>query len=291
MAALSLGACATVSTGPDPNELPLGAASVRLDVSYCGTDDPAQRLDVYFPRRPLPGAMPLALYIHGGGWTTGDKASGQWFTRIGEALLERGYVVASANYRLAPRHRWPAQGDDAACSVRYLLENASALGIDPQRIGVWGTSAGGHIAAYLGANSDDGGAAASNRLQAIVAIYGLFDLTGSDLPLVTGLAIEMAFGSRPELGRPELVAASPISHVSADDPPFLLVHGTRDLIVPKSQSEAFYARLGESGVPKRLLLVENAGHELVPSGGALQPSEEEITRRIVDFFDERVRDR
>lgn len=287
-AALLIGACSS-STGPDPTGLPLGAASVQLDVAYCGTDDPAQRLDLYFPKRPLSTPVPLVLHIHGGGWSNGDKASGPWFVRVGEALLARGYVVASANYRLAPRNPWPAQIEDAACAVRHLRENASRYGIDPGRIGVWGNSAGGHLAAFLAVRGDPSRPGDESRVQAVVALYGIFDLTAADLPLgTTGFAIKGTFGSYPEAGQPELVAASPITHVSVDDPPFYLIHGRDDLVVPMSQSEAFFARLGQVGIVEQLLLVEHAGHELVPSGGTIRPSEEEITRRIVAFFDDRL---
>jgi acetyl esterase/lipase len=205
---------------------------------------------------------------------------------VGEELIARGYVVASANYRLAPLHQWPAQIEDVACAIRYLRQNAARYGIDPQGIGVWGNSAGGHLVALLGATDSFSGPGVSTRPQAVVALYGIHDLTADDLPLITGLAIEGVFGSMPDPTNAVLIGGSPVSHVSAGDAPSFLVHGVRDLLVPPSQSEALFDRLQEVAIPSQLLLVQNAGHELVPSGGPIQPSEEEITDRIVDFFDD-----
>lgn len=284
-AALLLVTACSSPTGGDGNDFPLGADSVELDIDYCA-GDPAQRLDLYFPEHRNATPTPVVVHVHGGGWARGDKASGPWFLFVGEELIARGYVVASANYRLAPVHQWPAQIEDVACAIRYLREHAASFGIDPQRIGVWGNSAGGHLVALLGATDSFSGAGVSTRPQAVVALYGIHDLT-ADLPLLTSAAIECLVSScqsDPDIA--VLNGASPVSHVSADDAPTFLVHGVRDILVPPSQSQALFDRLQEAAVPSQLLLVENAGHELVPSGGPIQPPEEEITDRIVDFFDD-----
>jgi acetyl esterase/lipase len=287
LAALLLVAACASTSGPDGTGFPLGAASVELEIDYC-EGDPAQRLDLHFPSRRIATPTPVVLHVHGGGWARGDKASGPWFTRVGEALIARGYVVASANYRLAPTHTWPDQITDVVCAVRYLRQNAARHGIDPGRIGVWGNSAGGHLVALLGVTDSFSGPGVSSRPQAVVSLYGIHDLTAADTPLLTALAIEVAFGSRPDPASPVLRGASPISHVSAGDAPIFLIHGNRDLVVLPNQSQAMSDRLQQGGVPSELLVVENAGHELVPSGGAIEPSEAEITRRIVDFFDDRL---
>src|SRR5688572_21590931 len=185
------------------------------------------------------------------------------FTSIGAALIESGYAVASTNYRLAPISRWPASIEDVTCAVRHLRENAADYGIDPQRIGVWGNSAGGHLAALLGVTDDFSGPGSSTRVQAVVALYGIHDLTASDTPLPTALTIESAFGQRPAPGDPVLSAASPISHVTSDDAPFLLIHGREDVLVLPNQSEAMLSRLSQAGVPAELILVDHAGHELI----------------------------
>jgi acetyl esterase/lipase len=206
---------------------------------------------------------------------------------VGEELIARGYVVASANYRLSPTP-WPAEIEDAACAIRHLRDNAASYGIDPGRIGVWGNSAGGHLAALLGTTDDFSGAGSSTRPQAVVAMYGIHDLTAQDIPLITALAIEQVFGSEPDPESETLVQASPVTHASAGDAPMLLVHGTEDLVVPSNQSQALFSRLQQAGSAAELLTVENAGHELEPSGGAIDPSEAEVTDRIANFFDERL---
>jgi acetyl esterase/lipase len=285
MALLALTACASSPTGADP--LPLGASAVELDISFCGGAHPLQRFDLYYPARPR-GDIPLALHIHGGGWHRGDKAEGPIFTSIGAALIERGYVVASTNYRLAPASRWPAPIEDVACAVRHLRENAVRYGIDPQRFGVWGNSSGGHLAAILGLTDEFSGAGISTRVQAVVALYGIHDLTASDTPVPTALAIAGAFGRQPSAGDPLLVSASPVSHVTPDDPPFFLIHGREDVIVLPNQSERLFARLGEAGVPAQLLLVDHAGHELIALGEPIEPPFAAIVDAVTTFFDTRL---
>jgi acetyl esterase/lipase len=286
VALLALTACASSPSGPD-SDLPLGATAIELDIAFCGGAHPAQRLDLYYPARSR-GNLPLALHVHGGAWHQGDKTTGPMFTSIGAALIESGYAVASTNYRLAPISRWPASIEDVTCAVRHLRENAAEFGIDPQRIGVWGNSAGGHLAALLGVTDDFSGPGTSTRVRAVVALYGIHDLTASDTPLPTAFAIESAFGHRPGSGNPVLSAASPVTHVTPDDAPFLLIHGLEDVLVLPNQSEVLFTRLTDAGVATELVLVENAGHELIEVGGPIDPSFDVIVSRIVDFFDARL---
>ncbi len=283
--ALLATACSS-PTGSNGTGLPLGAGSVQLDVGYCESG-PLQKLDLYFPKNRVRAPTPVVLHIHGGGWTRGDKASGPWFFKVGEALIARGYVVASANYRLAPTP-WPAEIEDVACAIRHLKENAGAYGIDPARIGIWGNSAGGHLAALIGTTDDFSGPGASTRPQAVVAMYGIHDLTAGDTPLVTAIAIQQAFGSPPDPDSEVLVEASPVTHPTGGDAPMPLIHGAEDLVVLPNQSQALFDRLTDAGAAPQLLLVANAGHELEPSGGALDPTEGEITARITAFLDARL---
>ena len=174
------------------------------------------------------------------------------------------------------------------CAIRYLRQNAGLHGIDSQRIALWGNSAGGHLAALIAVTDSFSGPGLSTRPRAVVALYGIHDLTAADTPLVTALVIAGAFGSAPDPGNAVLRGASPLFHVSPDDAPTFLIHGREDRVVLPNQSQALFDRLQQNGVASQLLLVDHADHELVPSGGAIQPSAEEITRRIADFFEARL---
>lgn len=274
--------------GPDA-DVPRG--TILLDVTYCRAEGVDLKIDLFFPDPSAPVEAPAVLFLHGGGWVGGDKSESGWLPRIREPLVERGYVVASANYRLAPTHRWPAHIEDAGCAVRFLRSQAEAYGIDPGRIGVWGTSAGGHLAALLGtadASADFEGegehAGFSSRVRAVVDFYGPADLTDAEgWPQGQPFVLDLVFGTS-DLASAALAMASPTTHVTPDDPPFLILHGERDRLVPVRQSELLFQRLAAASVPVELVVVENARHGLVPDGGPIRPSEEELVAKVVEFF-------
>ena len=280
-------------TGPGA-EVPRGTAF--LDVTYCRAGGTDLRIDLFFPGPSAPAHAPATLFLHGGGWVGGDKSESDWLQRIRGPLLERGFVVASADYRLAPFQPWPAQIEDAKCAIRFLRAQSEAYGIDDRRIGAWGTSAGGHLAAMLGATDagagfegDGGHSGQSSRVQAVVDFYGPADLTdGEGWPPGQALHLEVVFGTS-DLDSPVLAGASPTTHVTPDDPPFLILHGDRDPQVPARQSELLFERLGATGVPAELVIVENARHGLEPVGGEIRPSEEELVEKVVEFFETNLR--
>jgi acetyl esterase/lipase len=262
------------------------AAQVRRDVTYCVTDGVELKLDLYGPQAM--GQRPAVVYIHGGGWVSGDKRAGEGAALVPE-LVRRGYVVAAVNYRLGPEHLFPAQIEDVKCAVRFLRAGAAMLGIDPDRIGAFGGSAGGHLAALLGVTDTSAGlegkgghADQSSRVQAVVDLYGPSDLRA---------LFDQSAGARPRaivFGGTDgawIERGSPISYVSPDDPPFLLIHGDRDALVPVSQSQVLYEHLTAAGVPTSLVIVHNAGHTFTPRGGPITPTRDEITAMIADFFD------
>jgi len=239
------------------------------------------------------GTVPAVLYVHGGGWTKGDKGTGAGATEIPE-LISRGYLVAAINYRLAPQYKFPAQIEDVKCAIRFLRANAATYGIDPERIGAWGGSAGGHLVALLGVTDaaagfegNGGYADQSSRVQAVVDMFGPSDLTvvfeGAGQRLM-----EQVFGTANK-SSDTVKQASRVIWVSSDDTPFLILHGEKDTLVPLSQSKILYDRLVAAGVPATLTIVENAGHGFAPAGGTIGPSRTEITNMIADFFDKHLK--
>ncbi len=239
------------------SELPEGVRAYT-DIVYRRTGARSERLDVYVPTAPAPpGGRPAVLAIHGGGWRGGNKDS---YGRMAARLSRHGYVVVAVNYTLsrpgAPS--WPANLDDVREAVRWVRRHAGAYGIDPDRIAALGASAGGHLAVLLGTDPAPDRAA---RVQAVVDFYG-----PTDLPTLvqsrppTAEPIALLLGGALNKWPDRYEAASPLRHVSHDDPPMLIIHGSDDALVPLDQSRALASALQRAGVPNRLMVVEHARH-------------------------------
>jgi acetyl esterase/lipase len=260
------------------------------DVTYCMGGGVELKMDIYMPRAGS-GPAPVAMYVHGGGWRTGSKASVNGIVRV-EDLTSRGFLVAAINYRLAPQHKWPAMIEDAKCAVRYLRANASRLSLDTSRIGVWGGSAGGHLVAMLGLAGPSAGFEGnggypeqSSAVQAVVDLFGPAEIRyGGNSP-----AGEVFGVTDPTDPQGILRAASPVTYVSKDAPPFLIMHGDRDRVVHVSQSQILYDRLKGAGASDvTLVIVKNAGHSFIPDGGEISPTRPEISRTIIEFLTSRL---
>jgi acetyl esterase/lipase len=259
------------------------------DVVYKTVGDCCLKMDIYRPTSP-DGLTPAVVYIHGGGWYSGDKTTGAGQDDISE-MISRGYVVAAINYRLAPRYQFPAQIEDVKCAIRFLRANAAQYGIDAAHIGVWGDSAGGHLAALLGVTDASDGFEGygwydeqSDQVQAVASLYGPTDLAdfykNDNSP-----HIEHVFGTA-DRESAIISQASPLTYVSDDNPPFLIVHGEEDEVVAVTQSQAFYERLVSADVPATLVIVENCGHCFTPVGEPINPTRTQITLMLADFFDQ-----
>jgi acetyl esterase/lipase len=224
-------------------------------------------LDLYLAAAGADPA-PLVVFMHGGGWLRGDRsmvspAFASWRPGPLARLAAAGFAVASVDYRLSGEARFPAQLEDVSAAVEWLTGQAEEYGFDPGRIVLWGESAGAHLAALLALGSP------GRPVRGVVDWYGPADLAAldgqvgaagalTDDPLDTREArlLGAPVAEVPELAR----AASPISHVRAGAPPFLIAHGTADRAVPFSQSEALAAALAEAGVGVRFEAVEGADH-------------------------------
>jgi acetyl esterase/lipase len=258
----------------------------ELDIPYAGTENPRQRLDLYLPQKPAAeGPLPLVVYVHGGGWLGGDKRAGATLL----PLVQSGeYAVASVGYRLTPEAIWPAQIHDCKAAIRWLRANAGKHGIDPARIGVAGSSAGGHLVTLLGTTAgveDLEGTLgphgdADSRVVCVVNQFG-----PSDFQDISG-ANEAAKGMLAKLlgGRPEEVpevarAASPLAHVTRDDAPIICIHGTKDALVPYSQSTRLDAACAQAGVECLVLTIPDGGH-----GGFRNPEVQVRTKQFLDKY-------
>jgi acetyl esterase/lipase len=291
VAASSNGFAGTASTTMSPKNLPAGRMST---VEYCRPDGIPLAMDLFMPPAAA-RAAPVAMYVHGGGYQgnrqrTGLGATlanheGALFTPLQRQLNARGFVVASIDYRLPPATPWPASIVDVTCAVRFLRAHAADLGIDPARIGVWGSSGGGQLVSILGlarpAASFDRGQypGQSSAVQAVVDMFGGADFTDvRDSSPFARFVFQLTYGSSPATRR----SASPITYVAPGAPPFLILQGSEDPAIRPRQSAALAQRLQSAGVPVHLIEVRGTGHTMSTVGQ--QPSPDRLTSTIIDFF-------
>jgi acetyl esterase/lipase len=283
---IMLGACggATIGTVAQPVLALPGhiSAGSTVAVTYCN----GQVMKISEPAQ-VSGALPAVMYVHGGGWLIGDLNSGGYVNDLRPTLLKLGFVVVTINYRLAPISPWPAQIEDVMCAVRFLRAHAAQLHIDPSRIGAWGDSAGGQLVSLLGTVSSSSGWEVGpylkypSTVEAVVDMYGVADLVGEEPQL--GPYFAKLFGSSYGPDDNELLrSASPVDQVSPGAPPFLILQGTDDQLVPAIFSEEFYNRLQAAGGFARLVLVAGGQHGLTQKKES--PDQAELEQMVVGFF-------
>lgn len=251
IAAMSLAACTTHSGRPPEVARPAPVKAdfeQRKNVVYTPANySQAMSADLYLPQGA--GPHPAVVVAHGGGWGGRDRSD---MDSVSRALAARGYVVANIDYRLAPRFRHPAQVQDVRAAVSYLRMNAASLKLDPQRIGAWGYSAGAHLLALAAVDRPP----AVPLFRAVVAGGMPADFSRyPDSPVIRRLIGE-PYQDAPELWR----QASPITHISKDDPPMFLFHGAWDRIVQPQESPALQTRLQAVGVPAERMEYAGLGH-------------------------------
>lgn len=244
-----LSGCSTHQNKPaDPTPAPVTTSfTIARDVVITPADWPQKLLaDVYVPAGA--GPWPGVLVIHGGGWNSGDR---EQVESIAERLAGRGYVAVNTTYRLSPQWRYPAQLEDMQLALRWMQAHAAGYRMRPERFGAFGYSAGAHLAALLGVVNEKG-----LRPSAVVAGGTPTDL--SKYP--GGTLVPTLIGG----GRAQNLAAyqraSPITHVSAGDPPFFLYHGGIDRLVPLDHAEDFKTALDAAGVYNELFILRGRGH-------------------------------
>lgn len=277
-----------------PQSLPAGQMST---VEYCRPEGVPLAMDLYMPPAAVRAGRPapVAMYVHGGG-AIGDRKmggtgavlanhQGALFTPLQQQLNARGFVVAAIDYRLPPGTPWPAQIEDAKCAVRFLRAHAADLGIDPGRIGVWGSSGGGQLVSLLGLAGPGAGfdhgqyLEQSSAVQAVVDMFGPADLTDFDDSAAFGRFIaQVSLGGSSAVRR----SASPITYVASGAPPFLILQGTEDPMVRPRQSVELAQQLHAADVPVTFIKVQGTEHTLDTPDQ--RPSPEKLTAMIIDFF-------
>lgn len=264
--------------------------AVHRNLSYVTNGHPRQTLDLYLPTPPAvrtwqkPPAngyqtkLPLVIWIFGGGFLVGSKDD-----TVPLELLSQGYAVASIGYRLSGDAKFPAQVEDCKAAIRWLRANAARFALDPERFAVFGESAGGYLAAMLGTTGDvkefDVGQNLehSSRVQAVVDFYGPTDFLQNASAIASAKTPEaFLLGGAILENKDKAVRANPIAYVTSDDPPFFIVHGDADKLVPYNQSQLLDAALTKANVPVAFHTVKGGGH-----GGF---SDDRIGPMVTKFF-------
>ena len=246
---------------------------LRLDQPYAGNANPKQMVDVYLPKKPNTDApLPVVALIHGGGWVNGDRMG---YAAQAIQLARTGHFAAiTVGYRLTAEAHWPAQAHDCKAAIRWIRAHAKELHLDGEKIAVWGSSAGGHLSSLLGTSGDvaelEGNLgphlAFSSRVACVVNLCGPEDFTKALMfdkeqkPIVKDDAVIGLLGGNYEERHAEAVAASPVTYVSKDDPPFITFHGTSDQRVAYLHAEAIHAALTKAGVASLLVPISGGGH-------------------------------
>ena len=281
---------------PKPFQLPAGI-KMEKDIAYIEGGDEAQKLDIYLPEAPPAKPLPLIVHIHGGGWRAGSK-----FPCPVAGLVLKGYAVASVEYRFSHKAVCPAQIRDCQAAIRWLRAHAKQYHFDTEHLGAIGGSAGGHLSALVGTSGGKkafppigGHEDQSDRVQAVCDIFGPADFTTVVQQAAEDKNVKNIFAfntpSDPYSGligtklddKAKAEAVSPVHYISKDAPPFLILHGTHDMLVPYAQSVQFEAALKAQGVPVWLQTPPGANH-----GGPMfgKPAVLQLTQ---NFFDKHLK--
>jgi acetyl esterase/lipase len=287
LVALCLAAAAsgqTLPTGPDTEGL------AQEQVVYATVGERELHMNLAWPTDRPREVLPAIVYIHGGAFRWGSHEGPEHLV-----TAQRGYFSANVEYRLTDGATWPAQIHDVKAAIRWLRAHAAEYGIDPDRIGAWGHSAGACLSMLLGTSGDVpelegdlGETGVSARVQCVVSYFGLSDF----IALVEQLPDQakadspagLLFGGPVPEHEAEARLASAITHVSADDPPFLLLHGAKDVVLPYRQTEALYEALKAAGVEAEYELLPEAGH------GGPGWDDPDLVARVERFWDDHLND-
>ena len=271
------------------------AAEIVIEekITYRSVEGEELQLDLARPDGE--GPYPAIVFIHGGGWRGGNRAA---YRREIEEAARRGYVAVTASYRLTQpdeqrkaKYPFPAQVHDVKCAIRWLRANAGKYRVDPDRIGVTGGSAGGHLSLMLGVTDESAGlegegchSEQSSRVQAVVNVFGPTDMLHLHETSEGAAPIVASFlGGEPGEAEKAYRDASPITYVDSGDPPILTIHGTADTLVPPDQAERFDAAVKKAGADHELLLLEKQGH------GFRGEAVGEAQRAMYAFFDRHLK--
>ena len=277
-------------------------AGTMKTVAFKTVEGRPLELDLYYPATKIQEPAPAHIFIHGGGWTANSKEivlntpEGYVvdYLAVFERLAAQGYVGVSIDYRLADESVKMMQlVEDVNDAIRFLHREGPDHGIDPGRMAVWGSSAGGHLALMMGLPPDDAFpgdsdlSAYPSKVRCVVSWYGIGDFTLASARGPDGAAnFERIFGESYDTAPDLYRRMSPVSHLAPGAVPILLMTGDRDTTVLFDQSQTLHRRAQTLGLDSTYLLVKNSGHGWRPIGGPIVPSQEELHKLTADFIKE-----
>jgi len=244
-------------------------STIQRDIPYAQDANPYHLMNAYIPEGE--GPFPALVYIHGGGWTSGHRDS---YDIVGSFYARRGIAGFSIDYTLTAKNKssWPQAIQDVILAIRHIRENSAQYRIDPERVAVMGDSAGGHLASLAGTLSGNesflagtaGNLAISSRVCLVIDYYGPtdFQFIGECGPSFNpyGLVEKFLGDVTYEMNQSRWIEASPATYITADDPIFVITHGTNDAIVPIAISESFISKLDVVGVETHFVKAEGGDH-------------------------------
>ncbi len=282
-------ACGFSQSNPVMDIFPDGTI-LHGNLQYNSDTDPKHLLDIYLPA-DAKGKLPLVIFIHGGGWLSNDKYSDMGYMKKTVAeIISSGFALASIDYRFSTQAVFPAQMLDCNRAISFLYDNAGKYAFDVNRFAVMGFSAGGHLASMVGLSKNNNidsffmpGTTRTFSFKAVVDFYGPAELImfpgAGDAKSPEALLIGAAPLDRPDLAR----AASPVTYVDKNDPPFIIIHGEKDELVSPDQSRLLSSWLTLAGVQNELIIVQDAPHF-----GAMFDADE-IRKKVIDFLTQNMK--
>ena len=250
------------------------SAAVQTDIVFTTAGGETLKLDVHVPDGP--GPFPTAILVHGGGWVGGHKQ--QFITPLFDPLTKADYVWFSVDYRLAPKHTWPACAEDVETAIQWVFANATKYKVDTKRVALIGESAGGHLASYAALKT-------KQKLTAVVIFYGVHDFIARAFQYARiDPSIASLFGGIGALNADTAVVmreASPYTHVREGLPPFLMIHGIADTAVPYAQSVDMCAKLRSKGNACELYTV-NGPHGM--DRWEMDPGTQGYKAKLIDWL-------
>ncbi len=264
----------------------------HFDQNYAGNSNPKQAVDLFLPKvRKSTAPLPVICFIHGGGWMAGDRISSAGTTAL--ATMSGEYAGVSIGYRLSQEAKWPAQIYDCKAAIRWIRAHAKEYNLDPDKIGVWGASAGGHLVSLLGTTNgveelegDVGpNLTQSSNVTCVVNFCGPSDfllplMTANGKPVLEDEAVIGLLGGNSEQKKELAKEASPVTYITSDDVPFLTAHGTKDKRVDFVHAVELDKKLQAAGVPSLLYTIKDGGHGF---------KSDELNKRIIAFFNKNLR--
>lgn len=257
-------------------------AKIIRNLEYVPRGHERQKLDLYLPAKVSDKPFPVIVWVHGGAFRAGSKENPP-----ARRFISLDFAVASINYRLSQHAIFPAQIEDCKAAIRFLRANAKKYNIDPARIGVWGSSAGGHLVAMLGTTGDDKQFDKGPNLEQSSAAQAVCDFFGpTDFSRMSAFPSTMNHDA-PDSPESQLIGgpvqekkeacqqANPITYVTRKNPPFLIVHGDKDPLVPLNQSQILYDALKTAGVEAIFHIVKDGGHGF---------RDLQVDQMVTDFF-------